>query len=198
MIKVLLNNLPLKITALIIGIVIWFYAVTSEIATLFVEVPLNVKVPGKYMLLSNIPDKAVLSVVGNRRGLMLLNMLKPLSIEIDVKKKEGLYFIYLDTSMVKIPVWLNIKVKSILSPKTLRIKLNPVQEKVVRVKVPKGYKSFPAQVSITGAKSAIKKIKYIYPDSIPKKVNKVGLKLPVGIIKVFPDSVKIIYESSGH
>ena len=198
MIKMFLNNLPLKITALIIGAVIWFYAVTSETATLFVKVPLKVKIPEKYMLLSNIPDKAILSIEGNRRGLMLLNMLKPLSIEINVQKKEGLYFVYLDTSMVKIPMWLNIKVKSILSPKTLRIRLNPIIEKVVKVKVPVRYKSYPGKVSITGAKSIVKKVRYIYPDSIPKNVKKVGLKIPDGIIKVFPDSVKIIYESSGY
>ncbi len=198
MIKFLKNNLTLKITALIIGAFIWFYAVTSEKATLFTKVPLNIKIPDKYILLSRVPNKAVISIEGNKRQLMLMNLLKPLSIEINVEKKAGLYFIYLDTSMVKIPMWLSINVKSILSPKTLKIRLNPTLEKVVRIKVPKGYKSFPEQISIVGVKSIVKKTKNIYPTSIPKKEGKVGLKIPNGIVKIFPDSVKIIYESSGH
>jgi len=195
--KFILNNLPLKITALIIGIVIWFYAVSSERATLFVKVPLNIRIPDKYILLSKIPEKAVITIEGNKRELMLLTLIKPLTIEINIDKKEGLYFIYLDTSMVKTPMWLNINVKSILSPKTLRIRLNPVKEKVVNVKVPRGYKAFPDKVSIRGAKSRLKKIKYIRPISILKKGGKVGLKIPDGVIKIFPDSVKIIYESPG-
>jgi len=165
---------------------------------MFVKVPLNIKVPEGYMLLSNVPDRAVLSIEGNRRGLMLLDMLKPLSVEIYIQKKEGLYFVYLDTSMVKIPMWLSIKVKSILSPKTLKITLEPIIEKVVKIKVPRGYKSFPDKVSITGAKSKVGKIIYLYPNSIPKNAKKVGLKIPNGIKKVFPDSVKIIYESLRH
>jgi YbbR domain-containing protein len=167
MIEKLSHNWPAKLLSVFFALILWFFVTGEQTAEVGFAVPLELKnIPKGMMVVNDIPTLVDLRINGPRT---ILSTLRPsdilLSIDLKGAKKGVTTFRRLE-ERISIPTALKI---TRLSPSTLDVSLEKIQEKLVPVKIvfsgkpAKGYRIDnveiePGDVFVQGAKAELKKI----------------------------------------
>ena len=193
---IIFHNLTLKILSLISAAGIWFYASTDVKVVETVEIPVEFSMPDGFVLLSVTSQKLLVEIEGKKREIMFFLRRNPVY---RVKIERGIKdYITPDRDNIKIPGWLNIKIRRIISPSRIYIWCEREKERSVKVWTPVGVRAVPDIVKIKGAASVVSRISFIRPSSIPKEDGYAKLRLPEGVVESIPPEVKIIHEGSRH
>lgn len=202
-----LENITLKILALIFAIVLWFFVVGEKGTEIGFLVPLELKgVPEGFVITNEVKNLVEVRLSGPRT---LLTSLSPgeMRISVDLSKaREGKNTFRILPDDIKVPRGIKVTtVRPDIIPVILErlvTKEIPV-EAVVRGVPSKGYRVKevtirPEKVSVTGIAKELRKIRKI--KTSPVDINgieggftrKVALELPhLNIVKVNPDTVEM-------
>ena len=165
--KLLFENLGLKISAVLLSIILWFFVTLRGQSEIFLEIPVEFKnVPSELGIVSANIKTVNVTVKGQER---LMKNIKTSDIRVFVdldraKKGEGTYYINKDD--IKLPYAVSVMN---INPSSLKVRLDETVTKTVVVKpsvagVPeKGFyvssiTAEPKNVTIYGLKSEIRKV----------------------------------------
>ncbi len=182
------KNIAPIIISLVLGIAFWFYAKTDATVTNRIKYPVRIKTSKNLILTNSSSDSITLEVTGKVR---LQSMLQSIIPKIRIPNKQpGLITIQLEKKVFIFPAYLRIKDFKIVSPDSIRIQLDSLIFKDVRIILSKGLSSNPEKVTIRGPKSFIKDINYLSPDSIPSG-NITTITIENKLIRVIPNRIRI-------
>ena len=162
--KMLLENLALKVSAVLIAVLLWLFVTWKGQSEMTVDVPIEFKdVPVGVGIVSASAKSANVTVKGQDR---IMKSLRPSDLRVLVdmgkaRKGEGVFHINKDD--VKLPYAMTV---TGIDPSTIRVKLEETITKVV-----------PVKPSITGALEAGFHIKFV--DVEPKNIVIQGLRSEV-------------------
>lgn len=162
--KMLLENLALKVSAVLIAVLLWLFVTWKGQSEMTVDVPIEFKdVPVGVGIVSASAKSANVTVKGQDR---IMKSLRPSDLRVLVdmgkaRKGEGVFHINKDD--VKLPYAMTV---TGIDPSTIRVKLEETITKVV-----------PVKPSITGAPEAGFHIKFV--DVEPKNIVIQGLRSEV-------------------
>lgn len=165
--KLLLENLSLKISAVLLSVLLWFFVTSRGQSEISLEIPLEFKdIPSGLVIVNTSPKTVSATVRGQER---IMKNLKPSDVRVFVpldraKKGEEIYSISKDE--VKLPYAMTV---TNVSPSSVRIRLDETVSKAVNVKPllsgdpAEGYyvravSADPKNVRIKGLKSDISRI----------------------------------------
>ncbi|MEW6003062.1 MAG: CdaR family protein [Nitrospirota bacterium] len=168
--KVFLENLSLKIVAILLSLVLWFFATSRGQSEISLDVPLEFKnVPSGLEIVNNTVKSVRLNIKGQER---LIKNIKAENIRVYIdlskaKKGEGIYYINKDN--IKLPYTVNV---TNINPTYVKVLTEETITKTVKVKpvivgTPergfylKAVEVVPQTVIIEGVQSVIKKINVI-------------------------------------
>jgi YbbR domain-containing protein len=153
--KFLTENIGLKIAAVFLSIVLWFYVTSRGQSELSLDVPLEFKnIPAGFELVSSNAKAVSLNISGQER---LIKNIKPSDIRVYVdlgraKKGEGTYGINKET--VKLPPAASVKN---ITPSQIRVVIDETVKKVVGVR--------PVVIGTPGRGYSIKSVE-VSPETI--------------------------------
>jgi|GEM_PF-2388863 len=157
----LFDNLGLKLFSLLITLLLWLFVLGQEDVTTTSDVQIYFKVPDDKILVSDVPNRIRVTVVGSWAAQQSWNA-ENVKIAIDLSKFDlGVSVVYFEEQLFKLPHSLAI---SRINPKQWTVSLAEKTTKVVPItpvpvgKLPKGYviKSIttsPETIEIEGAAS---------------------------------------------
>ena len=184
-----IKNITPIIASFIMGISFWFYAKTDTTITSLIKYPVKVNPPHHLIMTNAFPDSITLKVTGKIR---LQWILRSISTIIKIPSKHtGLQTIQLKKQNLRFPAYLRLKNYEIVDPDSIKIRLDSLIQKEVKIILSRGLRSDPEKVIIKGPKGIIKDINYLSPDSIPTG-NLTTITLENRLINVFPNKVRII------
>jgi len=171
----LLDNLWLKLGAILLAFLLWFYASTDKPYEYTFNYNLRlINLSPELILAEPLPDMVKVKIYGKGKELLKLFVLKERSLKIDAQKYSGGEFEYqIKTEMATIPEGLNLSAIEVISPKILKINLQKVEERKVPIisqlsfSLEEGYfqkgeiRFTPEKVWIKGPFENVQKIKYI-------------------------------------
>ncbi|HEX9913245.1 MAG TPA: CdaR family protein [candidate division Zixibacteria bacterium] len=171
----LLDNLWLKLGAILLAFLLWFYASTDKPYEYTFNYNLRlINLSPELILAEPLPDMVKVKIYGKGKELLKLFVLKERSLKIDARKYySGEFEDQIKTEMVTIPEGLNLSALEIVSPKVLKVNLQKIEEKKVPLisqlsfSVEEGYfqkgeiRFTPEKVWIKGPSENVNKIKYI-------------------------------------
>ncbi|MEW6686509.1 MAG: CdaR family protein [Candidatus Edwardsbacteria bacterium] len=134
MFKWLINNIEIKIVALVIALLLWFHVATERTSTVIWQTSLRVRnLPRNLVLVTEIPSAIAVEFEGTGKQLLLLRF-KPPYVEIDLSElKLPKNKIILQPEDVKLPAETKVLVKKIISPTTLELELDRLGSKKIRL-----------------------------------------------------------------
>ncbi len=172
MLDIIFNNWKLKLLAFIIGVFIWFHAVTEKRIVYTMKIPVVVKDIPEGMVVDSISaDSVKIRIEARRKDILLLNWFgkKEIFLEVGgIDKKVARMDIY--ATYVHLPIWINLKVRDDISPPYLKIYLSEKSEKelpvrsVVRGRPAEGYWKKtpyiinPPRVLVSGGKETVDRL----------------------------------------
>jgi len=176
------------IIALLLGIAFWFYAKTDSVVTTKAKYPVEFITHKNLILIETSTDSVTLKIKGKLR---LQQMLRTISPRIKVSYNyPGVLTIPVEKNTLIFPAWLKIKDFTIIEPESIKVHLDSIAFKKVKVILSKGLESDPQKITIKGPKSLIKDIDYLSPDSIPTG-NITTITIDNKLIEVKPNRVRI-------
>ncbi len=204
--KIFSQNFGLKIAALFLSIVLWFYVTSRGQSEMYLDVPVGFKnIPQGLELVNNTIKSVSLNVKGQER---FIRNIKPSDIRISIdlskiKKGENVYYITRDD--IETPHGITV---SNINPSTLKINIEETASKAVKVdpviigELEKGYsvntiQIVPQNVVIEGAKSEVRKIHRLKTEPLDITgitetfSQELKLDLKGKNIRAKPDSIKI-------
>lgn len=173
--KLILENVGLKISALLISTLLWFFVTSRGQSEMSFEIPIEFKnIPATLGIVNTSAKSVNVTVKGQER---LMKSVKPSDIRVFVdldkaKKSEGSY--HINNNDVRLPYAMSV---TNVDPSTIRVRLDETVAKTVRVKpvisgVPEhGYyvKSVevnPASVLMRGLKTELGRITEVKTDTM--------------------------------
>lgn len=185
------QNFLLKLLALAIGSVLWFFVVSSNNIELTKDVDLKLDLPPNHIISNEISDKVTFRLLGSKFFLRtVLNSLDTIHIDL-TRAKHGRAYYNITSDMLQLPI--GVKVLSI-SPSRIYPEIEPIKRKKVPLKIltrneiPNDMRLIKLEasaktVSIQGPKSVIDKIKTLQTQAIDlSQVNpELEWKIPVAI-----------------
>ncbi len=166
--KLLLNNLALKISAILLAIFLWLFVTSRGQSEIFLEIPIEFKdIPVGLGIASNANKTVQVTIRGQE---IMIKRIQPadVSVFVDLSNAHaGEKTYYISKQDVKLPY--AAKVMNV-QPSSLQIRLEEIAVKIVKIKptitgLPeKGYsvntiRVEPATLSIQGLRSEIMKIR---------------------------------------
>ncbi len=151
--------------SLLLGIVFWYYAKTDSVVTIQRKYPLKIESLDYLITKSVSSDSITLEITAKIRVQRILRTVVPIiavpnkqpgSLQMAIKKEELIF-----------PAWLKVMNYQIVEPDSIKINLDSLIQKKVKIASVKGIEFAPNVVIIKGPKSLIKNIDYLSPDSIP-------------------------------
>jgi len=128
------RNLLLKVTSLILGLFLWFHAVTDQTHQIDYPVPIELFVSDTTLIIVNeLPSMVNVTFAGTGKELIKLWWKHPFIVKEVEGKQTGIHDLNLDVSSLIIPEDLNLIPLSIKSPTTLNVALDRLMDKEVRV-----------------------------------------------------------------
>lgn len=171
----LLDNLWLKLGAILLACLLWFHASTDKQYEFTFGYDLKmVNFSPELILAEPVPARVEVKIYGKGKELLKLLLSKERTLKIDAQKfSTGEIEIPLKKEMINLPEGLNLSVVDVSSPKTLKINLQKMEEKKVpvisqlRLLPQEGYfqkgkvKFTPEEVKLTGPTENVEKTSYI-------------------------------------
>ncbi len=184
------QNLLFFIISLIISLLIWFYVVSGSIEKSLIEVKIIPKVKKNLCILSYSPENITISAEAKKRQIILLSFSKAY---IYINDDVGKYTITLDASNIKFPVYVGKVNFYVMGRKELTLEIDSVLEKKAKVLMIQGLGSKPDSVKLIGPKKLIGDVNTVIPDSIPEVGKTTTITLGEKLIKVIPNTIKVIH-----
>jgi len=168
--KILLENLGLKIAAVLLSIVLWIFVTSRGQSEMSVDVPLEFKdVPSGFQIVNHNVKSVGLNIKGQERLIKNIK-LSDIGVSIDLSKaKRGENIYYIHREDIRLPHAITV---TNINPSSMRVIIEETVTKPVRV-VPvlagepeRGYyvrfiEVVPQTVVIEGVKSEIAKVKSV-------------------------------------
>lgn len=173
--KKILKDLPLKIIAIVLAIILWYYVSGIKNSERIIDIPLEiVNLPENVMIVSPLPNKVTVKLRGPRNLLYRVSSEKQ-KYKIDVKGLQiGTNMLNFSGDELDLPqgvqiVWISPGSLTITMSETVRKKL-VVVPRIVGTPG-KGYKVVnytvtPAQIEIIGTKESLNGIEKVYTKEI--------------------------------
>ena len=209
------DNLWIKITALILGILLWFHVATEKIYTYQLYLPVTDFVVDDHLtLLTQPPESLMVNVSATGKQLMRKKWRERGLKIIASQFKAGTHTVSLNTSntIVSSPTS-DISLEEILSPASIDITIDKLAERVVKVEsdlntipaegfaISAIHSISPKTVTLIGPKSRIEKIPVIFTEmkNLENLNSNLKLTLPLALpsgygIQLEPDSVTVSIE----
>lgn len=171
----LIDNLWLKLGAIILACLLWFYASTDKPYEYTFRYTLElIDLSPELILAEPLPDEVEVKVYGKGRELLKLLLLENKSLKIDARDfSRGQLRLPLKKEMMDIPERLDLSVTEVISPKVLKINLQELEEKKVpiisqlsffteKAYFMKGEVRFiPDRIGVRGPSESVRKTKFI-------------------------------------
>jgi len=171
----LLDNLWLKLGAILLACLLWLHASTDKAYEYTFNYNLKmVNLSPELILAEPVPASIEVQIYGKGKELLKLLLSKERTLRVDSQKfSAGEIELPLKKEMISLPEGLNLSVVDVVSPKTLRIDLQKVEEKKVpvisqlRLLPQEGYfqkgkvKFTPEEVKLIGPSENVEKTSYI-------------------------------------
>ncbi len=169
--KNITKDMPLKIIALLLAVILWFYVTGIKNSERIIDIPLEIiNLPDNTMVLSPLPQKITLKVRGPRNILFRLPS-ADLKYSIDAGGMQfGTNVFYFTGDQLELPsgvqvIWMSPSSLTIVLSETIRKKLTVVPKfegapgKGYQVT---NYRILPSEIEIEGTKDSLKGIEKIY------------------------------------
>ncbi len=171
----LLDNLWLKLGAVLLACLLWLHASTDKLYEYTFNYNLKmVNLSSGLILAEPLPASVQVKIYGKGKELLKLPLSKERTLKIDAQRfSAGEFELPLRKEMISVPEGLNLSVIEISSPKALMINLQKIEEKKVpvisqlRFFPQEGYfqkgkvKFTPEEIKITGPEENVDKTSYI-------------------------------------
>jgi YbbR domain-containing protein len=133
--RILFQNVWFKLVAIVMALFLWFHVATDQVYDHTDSFPLEIlNIPQPLLLAEELPSQVSVTIRGKGKELLKMLVAEKKSIRIDVQEfKRGETEYELTTEQIPIPEGLELRVTNILSPKSLKIKLDYPMEKTVQV-----------------------------------------------------------------
>lgn len=170
-----IDNLWLKLGAILLACLLWFYASTDKSYEYTFNYTLElINLSPELILAEPLPNEAKVKIYGTGKELLKLLLLEKKSLEIDAQKfSRGRHRFSVKKEMIDIPEYLDLSVTEIVLPKVLKINLQKFEEKKVPIISQlsffpeKGYfikgevRFIPDRVRVRGPSESVRKAKFI-------------------------------------
>ncbi len=190
--KVIRTNFSLKISAVILALLVWFYVALQNEHQIDIKVPLVFETESRDTFVAEAPVKeAVLTIRGKGADILRLRFWGRPTINYRLEIDRGWARVNIEKSNISLPPWSDISVVSIeCKPFLARVDkmverylpVLPVVEPVI-----KDIKVVPESIRCSGGIETFKKIKYIHTKPVAVNTTqlptsmKVSLELPPDI-----------------
>jgi len=176
--SLIFKNLPLKLGALFLALLLWFHATTDQIHEYTFQYPLKiVNLPENLILAEGIPSFAQVLIQGKGKQLIKFIFTKKNEIEIDGSDFRAKQVKYkLPIERINLPKEEGLVIKEIVSPKDLNLKIDYLVKKKVKV-IPEVEISIepdflqkgklriqPEEITISGPRRFVRLIKSAYTE----------------------------------
>ncbi len=124
-----------KLVAILMALLLWFHVATDKVYEYTQTFPLTIiNIPANLILSENMPDHVQVKIRGKGKELLKLFLSERKSVHIDAKElKSGETNFVIKPNLIPIPEGLELEVTDFLSPQELKIKLDHLLEKKVKV-----------------------------------------------------------------
>ncbi|MBK7142129.1 MAG: YbbR-like domain-containing protein [bacterium] len=210
--KSLLNNLWLKLLALLIGLLVWFHVVTEKSYTYEVMLPVTDVDLRDDLTIATQPPDSILVIVSAKGKQLVQSSWRERGLRINISKlPTGHHTLYLTPENIQLYApFKNVVLEEVISPVQWEIEIDPK----VTVELPvsptiiaspdEGFavssrvQATPAKAKLTGPRSIIKTLSFLLTE--PKELNGLrnsitvpaALAVPAGMsMKVEPETVMV-------
>ena len=204
--KFIFENLGFKIVAVVMALLLWFHVATEKVYEYTKSFPVKISnIPEELILSQEVPEEVQVKIQGKGKELLKLLLMEQKNLQIDIGDfRVGENNYSFKPEEIPIPQGLDLRVKEILSPKSMKINLDRLIEKKVPIRpqiiiLPEeGYLLIgevslnPHEVVISGPRRLVRKIKSIQTEkkmleSMTEPISDwIGLTLPEGYnLKLF-------------
>ncbi len=192
----LLDNLWLKLGAILLAGLLWLHASTDKLYEYTFDYSLKmVNLSPELILAEPIPANVQVKIYGKGKELLKLLLSKERTLKIDAQKfSSGEMDLPLRKEMISIPEGLNLSVIDIASPQSVKIDLQKLEEKEVpvisqlRFLPPEGYfqkgkvRFIPAEIKLTGPEEKVDKTSYILSQEKEFQDSKKSMSGSIGLV----------------
>ncbi|MDH4222520.1 MAG: hypothetical protein OEV55_03155 [candidate division Zixibacteria bacterium] len=198
--KLFLDNLWLKLAAILLALLLWFYASTDRSYEYTLSYGLElVNLSSELNLAEPLPDEIKVMITGKGKDILKLLLIKGKRLKIDAGDfPAGEHRLQIKKEMITIPEELNLSITEVITPRVLSINLQKVTEKKVPIisqlsfTPEEGYfikgevKFTPGKVRVSGPSEYVEKTMFI----LTQKKEYIGLTRP------FSESIELVAPSS--
>jgi YbbR domain-containing protein len=198
--KFILKNFGFKIVAVVMALLLWFHVATEKVYEYTKSFPVKIlNIPEELILSQEVPEEVQVKIQGKGKELLKLLLMEQKNLQIDIGDfRVGENNYSFKPEEIPIPVGLDLKVGEILSPQSMKIKLDRLIEKKVPIHsqitiLPEegylliGEVSLDShEVVISGPRRLVRKIKSIQTEKkglegVTEPISdQIGLTLPEG------------------
>ena len=194
-----LENLALKITALVITILLSLFVRIDKDAVVTIDVGIVYELPDHLAMVNEGPQTVKLTIRGKWSRLRELTNEDLGKLKIDASK-EGQYPYYFSSEQIKLP--LGLKIES-FNPQNITLNVERKISKIVTIhpniagQPPKGYfvteKITPSTVEVTGLRSAVENVGAAYTQPVDITNRTESFKVPV---ELYIEARNVLYDKS--
>jgi YbbR domain-containing protein len=201
--KLIMNNIGLKVSAVLLSVFLWFFVASRGQSEITLEAPLEFRdIPAELGIISSNVKTVMLTLRGQERFMKTLNA-SNIRVFIDMSKaREGEGIYHVDKGDVKLPFAISV---TNVDPASIKVKLEERVTKSVPVRVSiigtaeKGVSVSasvePKNVIITGLKSEVKQVRYLVTEDFDitdmKGTVTESLKLDTSGMNIVPEITKV-------
>lgn len=201
--KLIMNNIGLKVSAVLLSVFLWFFVASRGQSEITLEAPLEFRdMPAELGIISSNVKTVMLTLRGQERFMKTLNA-SNIRVFIDMSKaREGEGIYHVDKEDVKLPFAISV---TNVDPASIKVKLEERVSKSVPVRVSiigtaeKGMSVSasvePKNVIITGLKSEVKQVRYLVTEDFDitdmKGTVTESLKLDTSGMNIVPEITKV-------
>ncbi|MCK4427125.1 MAG: hypothetical protein KAW16_01430 [candidate division Zixibacteria bacterium] len=198
--KFIFENLGFKIVAVVMALLLWFHVATEKVYEYTKSFPVKISnIPEELILSQEVPEEVQVKIQGKGKELLKLLLMEQKNLQIDIGDfRVGENNYSFKPEEIPIPQGLDLRVKEILSPQSMKIKLDRLIEKKVPIRsqitiLPEegylliGEVSLDShEVVISGPRRLVRKIKSIQTEKkglegVTESISdQIGLTLPEG------------------
>ncbi len=172
--RILFKNYGVKIALLLMAVFLWFFVISSREYTQVIEVPIRIiGLKTDKVLISDPPETADVRFQGKGTSLLLLSLYGDVRMEINISTINQFYDYPVQLELINWAPGINVDIMEILRPDTVCIRLDELLEKRIKIQpmltvkpsegfvITENVKLDPDSVTVRGAKSIVKDLKYI-------------------------------------
>ena len=194
-----MNNLGLKISAVLISVFLWFFVASRGQSEITLEAPLEFRdIPAELGIVTSSVKTVMLTIRGQERFMKTLNA-SNIRVFIDMSKaSEGDGIYHVNKEDVKLPFAISV---SNVEPASIKVKLEERVSKAVPVRVsmigtPEKGASIstsvePKTVVITGLKSEVQRVRYLVTKDFDITGITESLDLDIAGMNIAPEVSKV-------